>query len=1116
MQGTGGHASARPRLIGLLVLGFLSLLAFASASAQVAEAPSAPLGVPAPQAQVEVAPAAAQTPLQRMRAEIAADPALAAGEREALLLRVDALLAEQSRPQSAAGADDEISADVPLQPRTPAELDADLAAYRAAWTKDRTPPTLWLELQQQHAKRELLASAASALDRQRALLNLAPQDIGKRDGSESQDLVPAPGWSAAARGWTDALATSGAELRRAQSVAAGDSLKLSLRGQRAAALDARLNAAESELDLTQRRIDWLQTQLPAAFRQITLPAGTVLHAALKRADLPAETRTAIDATLARLDEINESGERAVAISREEGAWQTQLATLERSLQSTRLLVDAAANTPGVGLLLLDELSRTVPVRGLEQRRQHLLEEFGRVRLALIQLAKERRQNPVSGPLPDLPVAAIESGAVSLSDALLHEIDAHTLLALEFLYGAQLHMLQSADSRLQRLSAANTELRELLRARLQWLPAHAPLSWRWLGELVSRVSDGAILDRWSAAMGRLAAAVAAAPYQQLTGIALVLLLLALRRRRSRVDAGLAALMQSTRTDRLRHSVIGIGWAAVFALPWVLLVVLVTAALRADASSTVVLENLHALPQALWLPLWALALLGELAHPTGIGRSHFRWSAAHASRLRRASRLGAAAFALSGLLVELAWFGGDFGPAAYESRLFLILIWSSIGMLAWRLWAPMPGMVKGHSRGRIAMSLMLSVGALSIVACLVSGYQFIGLAIIQRVQQTAAIGVCALIIYGLAERWVRINQRRVAVAAALARRNAVAEGADPAPRDDAELAQVSQQASEVIGFAVGLCVVLALVALWSDQVPAMRQLDAITLWQSTQTIDGVVSVTRFTAYSLLRSLVVLLAVVIVVTKFPGLLDLALRRRAELPAGSRYASVTLFRYVLIAIGTLLVFASLGVHWAQLQWMAAALSVGIGFGMQEVFANFAAGLIVLFERPVRVGDVVTLGQLTGTVQSISTRATTIRDFDGRDIVVPNKNMLAENLVNWTLSDVSTRIVAKVGVAYGSPVQKVIELLLEAARADVRIQVEPPPRALFMAFGASSLDFELRAFVVEFNDRVDVSSDLNARIEALFREHEITIAFPQLDLHLSAESANHAAALVRAASTPL
>lgn len=143
--------------------------------------------------------------------------------------------------------------------------------------------------------------------------------------------------------------------------------------------------------------------------------------------------------------------------------------------------------------------------------------------------------------------------------------------------------------------------------------------------------------------------------------------------------MALLLQSTRSDRLRHSLVGIGWAALFALPWVLLVVLLTAALRADASSAVVLESLHALPAALWLPLWALALLGELAHPTGIGRSHFHWSEAQADRLRRSARLGAGLFALSGLLVELAWFGGDFGPAAYESRLFLILIWSSIALL-----------------------------------------------------------------------------------------------------------------------------------------------------------------------------------------------------------------------------------------------------------------------------------------------------------------------------------------------------------------------------------------------------------------------------------------------------
>jgi potassium efflux system protein len=1084
------HRSTSDGLIWLALVLCLALGPLATASAQTAPSSQAP------QVATHAArPTFEESPLQRMRANIAGDTALAAGEREALLARVDSLLDDQARSQAANTATDEIGADVPLQPRDPSALEAEFAAYRAAWTMDHPPPTLWLELQRQHAQRELLASAAGALDRQRALLNLAPQDIGDPARAESADLVAAPGWSAAARGWTDALASTSAELRRARSSSGGESLELSLRGKRAAALDARLNAAEGELRLTQSRIDWLQTQLSGAFQRLTRPVGALLQAALEGTDLPPTTRSAIGATLARLDTINASGERVIQITRDEGAWQAQIAVLERGLQSTRLLADAAVNTPGVGLLLLDELSRTVPARGLKQRRDGLLEEIGRVRLALIQLAEARRLRPVSGPLPALPANVIESGAQSLTDAQLREFDAHTLLALEFLYGAQLYMLHSADASLQRLIAANTELAELLRARLLWLPAHAPLSWRWVGELGARVSDGSILNRWSAVSGRLGAAVAAAPFAQLTGIALVLALLVLRRRRERVNAGLAELVQSTRTDRLRHSLIGIAWAAVFGLPWVLLVVLVTAALRADATSTVVLENLHALPVALWLPLWALALLGELAHPSAIGISHFRWSAAEANRLRRGARLGVTLFALSGILVELAWFGGDFGPAAYESRLFLILIWSCIALLAWRLLPPSSALAGSPSKGRLAMSLVLSVGALAIVACLVSGYQFVGLAIIQKAQQTAAIGACALVIYGLAERWVRINQRRVAVAAALARRSAVAEGAEPAPRDDAELAQISQQASEVIGFAVGLCVVIALVVLWSDQVPAMRQLDAITLWQATQTVDGVASVTRFTAYSLLRSIVVLLAAVIVVGKFPGLLDLALRRRKELPAGSRYASVTLFRYVLIAIGTLLVFASLGVHWAQLQWMAAALSVGIGFGMQEIFANFAAGLIVLFERPVRVGDVVTLGALTGTVQSISTRATTIRDFDGRDIVVPNKSMLAENLVNWTLSDVSTRIVTKVGVAYGSPVQRVTELLLEAARADSRIQAEPPPSALFIAFGANSLDFELRAFVPEFNDRSKVSSDLNARIEALFRQHEIE--FPKPDVQI-------------------
>lgn len=158
-----------------------------------------------------------------------------------------------------------------------------------------------------------------------------------------------------------------------------------------------------------------------------------------------------------------------------------------------------------------------------------------MRLAFIELGEARRQNPVSGPLPPLPASTVESSALSLSTPSCMKSTHTRCLRSKLPYGAQLYMLHSADVSLQRLMAANAELGELLRARLLWRPAHAPLSWNWLGELGARVTDGAILQRWAAAFGRLGAAMAAAPYTQLSGVALVLALLLLRRRRDRVNA-----------------------------------------------------------------------------------------------------------------------------------------------------------------------------------------------------------------------------------------------------------------------------------------------------------------------------------------------------------------------------------------------------------------------------------------------------------------------------------------------------------------------------------------------------------------------------------------------------
>jgi potassium efflux system protein len=232
-------------------------------------------------------------------------------------------------------------------------------------------------------------------------------------------------------------------------------------------------------------------------------------------------------------------------------------------------------------------------------------------------------------------------------------------------------------------------------------------------------------------------------------------------------------------------------------------------------------------------------------------------------------------------------------------------------------------------------------------------------------------------------------------------------------------------------------------------------------------------------------------------PGLIELGLLSQTSIDAASRYAITSILRYAIVITGTVVGLQLLGMRWSQLQWMAAALTVGLGFGLQEIFANFVSGLILLFERPFRVGDVISVGDLTGRVTRIRTRATTILDFDNREIVVPNKNFITGQLLNWTLSDSTTRITIRVGVAYGTDPEQVHARLLQAAANHPLVLRDPEPRSWFLAFGASSLDFELRVFVESLADRLQVQSELHRDIVRLFAEDGIEIAFPQMDLHV-------------------
>merc|ERR1711991_187343 len=219
-----------------------------------------------------------------------------------------------------------------------------------------------------------------------------------------------------------------------------------------------------------------------------------------------------------------------------------------------------------------------------------------------------------------------------------------------------------------------------------------------------------------------------------------------------------------------------------------------------------------------------------------------------------------------------------------------------------------------------------------------------------------------------------------------------------------------------------------------------------------------------------------------------------------GAREALITLFGYVGFIVALLFGLTQAGVDLSGLAIISGALALGIGFGMQEIAGNFVSGLILLFERPIRTGDFVSVGEIEGFVRNISIRATEIETLDNQNVLVPNSELVSGRVTNWVLRDTQGRLRIVIGVAYGSDVKKVQEIMEAIANEHPEVITDgraPAPRALFMGFGDSSLDFELRCRINRIDRRFTVQSDINFALEAAFKEAGINIPFPQRDLHI-------------------
>lgn len=261
--------------------------------------------------------------------------------------------------------------------------------------------------------------------------------------------------------------------------------------------------------------------------------------------------------------------------------------------------------------------------------------------------------------------------------------------------------------------------------------------------------------------------------------------------------------------------------------------------------------------------------------------------------------------------------------------------------------------------------------------------------------------------------------------------------------------------------------------------------------------------FTAIRLLAALVILVFAVFLSRRIGGVLERRIAKRAYIDPGLRYTIARLASYLLIVVGVLAGLKMVGVDMTSVAVIFTALSVGIGFGLQYLAADIASGFILLFERPIRIGDRITIGEDEGDVKSINLRTTLVTTNDNISIIVPNSKLVSQRVINWSYGDPRARIAIPVGVAYDSDVELVTETLILAAEGVENVLTEPGPRVQFLKFGDSSLDFRLLVWSVQPRRHIEIRSDINFRIWTLFRERGIEIPYPTTEFRMRPDSAD-------------
>ncbi|MFT4584754.1 MAG: small-conductance mechanosensitive channel [Gammaproteobacteria bacterium] len=688
-----------------------------------------------------------------------------------------------------------------------------------------------------------------------------------------------------------------------------------------------------------------------------------------------------------------------------------------------------------------------------------------------------------------------------------------LATLADAYPSYVESLTRVDAQSRALVSESNQYAVLLDQYLLWMPSASAIGLGTLSALGTSLIWLINPDSWAGLLENLLQRIAR--FAGLTFVVVILLFFLLTRRVRLLETltSMKHKVGSVQRDRMTLTLLALLITLLLALPGPLLMRTMGGLLAQPASFSGALANALTYGALVYL---ILEFILQCVRKDGLAKLHFKWNIATISALKNNLPWFMAIFIptiVINLFVELQ---GSAGVRDSLGRVAFVTATLVLATFTRRVLDPDRGILQAGQQGasasrpwqiRYIVFPILVLLPLLIAGLSIYGYHYTAVQIYAYMFETALAVLLGTLLFSLARRAFAIRERQLALkrirakrAAALAHSEspeATGEGLPTAlDLKEIDLQTISLHTTALLKMLTTLAIGFALWHVWSGFLPAFEPLAGVHLWGSLELVNGVPISSAVTLWDLLLAIVLGVVTFAAAKNIPGLLEVALLSRMSLETGTSYAVTTIVRYGIVITGTIIVLQILGAQWSKLQWLIAALSVGLGFGLQEIVANFVSGVVLLFERPIRIGDMVTVGDRMGTVSRIRIRATTLVDWDRREIVIPNKTFITEQLVNWTLTDPITRTTVSVGVAYGSDVALTEKLLLDIAAANKKILDDPAPAAWFVRFGDNTLDFELRVFVSGVGELIIVTHEINVAIERSFREHGIEIAFPQRDIH--------------------